>query len=278
MRHVPTLLRRELGAYFLGPMAFLILLAFQVMAWLNFWGLVDGLSRPQAAFSGRYEPLNMYISHSTPFWVAMLVAVPALTMRLVAEERRSGTIEGLLTVPVTESEVVVSKWLAGVVMYLVLLLPFLVYLPFLYIYPGTVPTSTPGRSWRLLIGLTTIGMMFVAIGLFFSALTRNQIVAAIWTFVVMFLVVVLTMLVASYGAEAAGRLRPRGSGSSPPWFKLRSSARGSLTCSIPDAPPVGDGVHALPDGRRPWKGSVPVDMRREVPSMTNVRSAVRTIG
>ena len=48
MRHVPTLLRRELGAYFLGPMAFLILLAFQVIAWLNFWELVDTLSRPQA--------------------------------------------------------------------------------------------------------------------------------------------------------------------------------------------------------------------------------------
>ena len=79
MRHVLTLLRRELGAYFLatGRWRFLILLAFQVMAWLNFWGLVDNLSRPQAtASSGRFEPLNMYISHSTPFWVAILVAVP----------------------------------------------------------------------------------------------------------------------------------------------------------------------------------------------------------
>ncbi len=199
MRHVLTLLRRELGAYFLAPMAFLILLAFQVMAWLNFWGLVDNLSRPQVALSGRFEPLNMYISHSTPFWVAILVAVPALTMRLIAEERRSGTIETLLTIPVTETEVVVSKWLAGVVMYLVLLLPFLVYLPFLY-YQGRFHFDTgPVRS--LLIGLTTIGMMFVAIGLFFSAQTRNQIIAAIWTFVVLFLAVVLTMLIASYAAE-----------------------------------------------------------------------------
>ena len=55
-----------------------------------------------------------------------------LTMRLLAEERRSGTIETLLTLPVTETEVVLAKWLAGVVMYCVLLVPFALYLPFLY--------------------------------------------------------------------------------------------------------------------------------------------------
>ena len=135
MRHVPTLLRRELGAYFLGPMAFLILLAFQFVAWLNFWELVDTLSLRQEAYSSLRDPLNNYISGSTPFWIALLVAIPALTMRLIAEERRTGTIETLLTVPVTETEVVVGKWLAGVVMYCVMLIPFGIYLPFLY-YQG----------------------------------------------------------------------------------------------------------------------------------------------
>jgi ABC-2 type transport system permease protein len=199
MRHVPTLLRRELAAYFLGPMAFLILLAFQVIAWLNFWELVDALGQRQRSLSGRFDPLNMYISGSTPFWIALLVAVPALTMRLIAEERRSGTIEPLLTVPVTETEVAISKWLAGVVMYLALLLPFLVYLPFLYFQARFRFDTGPVAS--LLIGLTTIGMMFVSIGLFFSALTKNQIIAAIWTFVVLFLVVVLTLLLNVYAAS-----------------------------------------------------------------------------
>lgn len=199
MRHVPTLLRRELGAYFLGPMAFLILLAFQVIACLNFWELIDALGRPQQSLSSRFEPLNLYISGSTPFWIAILVCVPVLTMRLIAEERRSGTIETLLTVPVTEAEVVVSKWLAGVGMYLVLLLPFLVYLPFLY-YQGRYHFDV-GPLASLLIGLTTLGMMFVSIGLFFSSLTRNQIIAAVWTFVVLFLFVVLTLLVYVFAAE-----------------------------------------------------------------------------
>jgi ABC-2 type transport system permease protein len=199
MRHVPTLLTRELAAYFLGPMAFLILLAFQFIAWLNFWELVDSLGRPQLALSGRFEAINVYISGSTPFWIAVLVAVPALTMRLLAEERRSGTIESLLTVPVTESEVVVSKWLAGVVMYLVLLLPFLVYLPFLYVQ-GRYKFDL-GPLAALLIGLVTIGMMFVSIGLLFSALTKNQIIAAIWTFVVLFLILVLSMVLSRYAEE-----------------------------------------------------------------------------
>jgi ABC-2 type transport system permease protein len=198
MRHIPTLLRRELGAYFLGPMAFLILLAFQIVAWLNFWELIDGLSRPQQTLSTLRDPLNNYISASTPFWIAMLVAIPALTMRLVAEERRTGTIEPLLTVPVTETEIVLSKWLAGVVMYLVLLLPFAIYLPFLY-YQAKFHFD-PGPVTALAIGLTTLGMMFVSIGLFFSALTRNQIIAAIWTFVVLFLLVLLTLLIYFYAA------------------------------------------------------------------------------
>jgi ABC-2 type transport system permease protein len=198
MRHVATLARRELSAYFLGPMAFLVLLAFQFIAWLNFWELIETLSRPQQNLSTRFDPMNMYISSSTPFWIALLVAVPALTMRLIAEERRAGTIETLLTVPVTEAEVVVSKWLAGVIMYFFLLLPFLIYLPFLY-FQGNFKFDL-GPVASLLIGITTIGMMFVAIGLFFSALTKNQVIAAIWTFVVLFMLVGLTVLVYGYAA------------------------------------------------------------------------------
>ena len=192
MRHVPTLMRRELAAYFLSPIAYLILLAFQVIAWVNFYQLVEVLKLPQVAFSGLQNPMNTYIAESSTFWIAMMVAVPALTMRLLAEERRAGTIESLLTTPVTEAEVVVGKWLAGVVMYLVLLLPFVIYLPILRHY-GKFPFDT-GPLISLGIGLTTAGMMFVAIGLFFSALTRNQVVAAVGTFVTLFGLLIVALL------------------------------------------------------------------------------------
>jgi ABC-2 type transport system permease protein len=192
-------LARELGAYFLGPIAYLVLLGFQVIAWLNFWELVDTLSQPQIEFSSLRDPMNMYISGSTPFWFGILFAIPVLTMRLLAEERRVGTIEPLLTVPVSETEIVLAKWMAGVVMYLAILVPFALYLPFLYhqarYYFDLGPLICLG------VGLTTMGMMFVAIGLFFSALTRNQILAAIWTFVTLFLLVVLTLLVYFYAAR-----------------------------------------------------------------------------
>jgi ABC-2 type transport system permease protein len=199
MRHVSTLLNRELGAYFLGPMAYLVLLAFQVIAFLNFWELVDTLSEPQREISSLRDPMSTYVSGSPAFWIAILVAVPMLTMRLLAEERRSGTIETLLTLPVTETEVVVAKWLGGVVMYGVLLIPFALYLPFLY-YQAKFDFDV-GPLFTLALGLATMGMMLVAIGLFFSALTRNQIIAAIWTFVVLFLMVVVVPLVYLFAAR-----------------------------------------------------------------------------
>ena len=198
MRHIPTLLRRA-GRYFLGPMAYLMLLAFQTIAWINFSNTLDALVRSPRVYSGVPDPLNFYLAGSPPFWIALMVALPALTMRLLAEERRSGTIETLMTAPVTEAEVVVAKWLAALAMYLVLLLPFAIYLPFLY-HQGKFYFDL-GPIGSLAIGMTTIGMMFSAIGVLFSALTRNQIIAAIWTFVAMFMFFVRETL---SGAVAMG--------------------------------------------------------------------------
>jgi ABC-2 type transport system permease protein len=198
MRHLATLLKRELAAYFLSPMAYLVLLAFQLIAILNFWELVDILGQPQRELSSARDPMSTYVSGSPLFWVAILVAVPMLTMRLFAEERRSGTIEVLLMAPVTESEVVMSKWLAGVLMYCALLVPFALYLPFLYFQAKF--DFDFGPILALFLGLVTMGMMFVAIGVLLSALTRNQIIAAIWTFVILLLLVVIFPVAYLYAA------------------------------------------------------------------------------
>jgi gliding motility-associated transport system permease protein len=190
MRHVGTLLGRELAAYFLGPMAYLVLLAFQLIAALNFWDLVDVLGTPHRELSSLRDPMNTYIPGSPAFWFAILASIPLLTMRLFAEERRQGTIESILTAPVTETEVVVAKWLAGVLMYCALLVPFFMYLPFLY-YQGKFDFDL-GPIMSLSVGLLTMGMLFVSIGLFLSSLTRNQIIAAIWTVVsLLFLIVII---------------------------------------------------------------------------------------
>jgi ABC-2 type transport system permease protein len=199
MRHTFILFRRDLAAYFLSPTAYFVLLGFQVIACLNFWQLIIELSTPRPSYSSLSDPMSAYISASTPFWIAVLVAVPAITMRLIAEERRSGTIESLLTTPATETEVVLAKWLAGFVMYLSMLVPFALYLPFLY-YQANFRFD-PGPLVATGVGLATIGMMFVALGVLFSAGTKNQIIAAIWTFVVLFLLIALTLLLAVYAAS-----------------------------------------------------------------------------
>jgi ABC-2 type transport system permease protein len=229
MRHVSTLLNREIGAYFLGPMAYLVMLAFQVVAFLNFWELVDTLSEPQREISSLRDPMSTYISGSPSFWIAILVAVPMLTMRLLAEERRSGTIETLLTLPVTETEVVVAKWLGGLVMYGVLLVPFALYLPFLY-YQANFHFDL-GPMVALALGLTTMGMMLVAIGLFFSSFTRNQIIAAIWTFVVLLLFIVVVPLVAGYGARQHSEWA-EGAQFVAPLYQVRNFSLGQLDLRI----------------------------------------------
>jgi ABC-2 type transport system permease protein len=199
MRHVFTLLARELAAIFLGPMAYLVLLAFQFIAALNFWDLIDILSAPRSELSSLRDPMNTYISGSPAFWIAVMVSIPLLTMRLFAEERRQGTIEALLTVPVTETEVVVAKWLAGVIMYCAVLVPFYLYLPFLHFQAKY--DFDPGPIMSLSLALTTMGMMFVSIGLFLSALTRNQIIAAIWTFIILLVLVVLFAIAYLFAAQ-----------------------------------------------------------------------------
>ena len=146
-----------------------------------------------------------------------------------------------------------------------MLVPFALYLPFLY-YQAKFDFDL-GPILALAIGLTTMGMMLVAIGLFFSALTRNQIVAAIWTFVVLFLMIVVVPLVHLRRA-AACRLGRGGSGSSP-----RSTRSGALAGparpALPGASSFGLRVRALLDGEGP---AARIDVRFLISEARLVRS------
>ena len=190
--------------------------------------------------------MNTYIPGSPAFWIAIMVSIPLLTMRLFAEERRQGTIEALLTVPVTETEVVVAKWLAGVIMYCALLVPFFLYLPFLHFQAKYDFDLGPIMS--LSVGLTTMGMMFVSIGLFLSSLTRNQIIAAIWTFVVLLVLIVALCDRLSVRGTAALRVGGRASfrGGPLPDPELRP---GPARFSVHRRSSFGVRFHAQPDGK-----------------------------
>jgi ABC-type transport system involved in multi-copper enzyme maturation permease subunit len=126
------------------------------------------------------EPIvREYVWSWIPIFANMLL-VPLLTMRLLSEERRSGTLEVLLTAPVDEAQVVLSKFFAAVIMYLVAWLPFSLLLTALPLGGGPPFDYRPLLSF--FVGLLVTGAGFVGMGLFFSSLTRNQIAAAVLSF------------------------------------------------------------------------------------------------
>jgi gliding motility-associated transport system permease protein len=174
-----VLTRRELGAFFYSPMAYLLLFGFTVIGWISFGVFFSLLYRAHEQKQPLIEPVVQYYLFSLLPALAMVFVVPVLTMRLLSEEKRAGTLEVLLTAPVEESTVVLSKFFAGLLMFLITWLPF-----FLFLIPMAVGGAPfdyrPLLSFTL--GLTICGAGMVAMGLFFSSLTRNQLVGAVLTF------------------------------------------------------------------------------------------------
>jgi ABC-type transport system involved in multi-copper enzyme maturation permease subunit len=130
-----------------------------------------------------------------------MFVVPAITMRLLSEEKRTGTIEVLLTGPVNEWQVVISKFLGGLIFFLVLSIPWGLFLVPLFYLGRTGFDYLPLVSYYL--ALVCSGAAFIAMGLFFSSLTRNQVIAAVLTFAGMFL-----FLAFLFFQESIGALRP----------------------------------------------------------------------
>lgn len=175
VRKVTAILRRELVAYFSSPLAYIVLTAFLLMQGYIFYLIVSILNDPRTP---SMTPLELFFGGSIFFWLFLLFVVPVITMRLVAEERRSGTIEVLLTSPVTEGQVIAGKFLAALVFYIVLWAPTALYAVILRQYSAV--DLGPVVSGYL--GVLLIGFLFLAVGTFTSTLTDNQLIAAILAF------------------------------------------------------------------------------------------------
>ena len=175
-----TLTRRELAAFFLSPIGYLVLGGMAAIEWLGYWEFLGTLTEFRGAVP---EPIvRLYFVSLIPVFV-LLLQVPALTMRLLAEEKRSGTMEVLLTAPVNEPPIVLSKFLATWLFFLLTWVPSGLFLLALRVEAGSPFDYRPLLSFYLTLAVN--GAAFVAIGLLFSALTREQIVSAVLTFVVM---------------------------------------------------------------------------------------------
>lgn len=155
--------KRELAAYFMSPIAYVVGAAFLFITGLIFY------------FTVAFDYLATLSQVFTVIAVILLFMAPILTMRLLAEEARSGTLELLLTSPVRDWEVVVGKFIAAFLLYAAMLVPTLYYLFLLTLY-GSPDILTTLAGY---LGLLLLGTALLSIGLLTSAMTANQIIAAV---------------------------------------------------------------------------------------------------
>lgn len=167
MRNVWTITKREFNMYFASPVAYAI--GFGVLLVL---GLFFNLSVAQSSFGGGAPDLSQTLG---VFVTLLLFFTPALTMRLLAEEQRTGTIELLLTAPVREWELVVGKWLAAVGFVALLIALTSIYA--LILSRLTTPGLDVGSLLAVYLGLFLLVGALLAVGLFISTLFTNQIAA-----------------------------------------------------------------------------------------------------
>lgn len=178
---VLVMTRRELSAFFYSPMAYIVMVCLTLVAGVLFNIFLSSIIQASQTGQSLVEPvIRFYIIDWFPV-ICVTLVVPALTMRLLSEERRSGTLEVLLTAPLGEAAIVLSKFVAALILYMVVWLPWGLYLASLRVQGGQSFDYFPLLSF--FFALTATGAGFLSMGLFFSSLTRNQIIAFFLTVV-----------------------------------------------------------------------------------------------
>ena len=183
MRDMWIVCQKELRSYFVSPIAYILLIMFAVIFGWFFWSMVGRFIfvSIEAQMRGEMFPMNIneWIRGLLEnIYVINLFFIPLITMRLFAEEKRNGTIELLATSPIKDSEVILGKWLASVILYGAILLFTAVNLLFLFKYGN--PDWKPIAIGYL--GVLLQAASLLAIGTFISTLTKNQIIAGAITF------------------------------------------------------------------------------------------------
>lgn len=204
MRNILAIAEKELKSYFASPIAYIL---------LGFWALLYGwffisilqffvnqgmqmnqfgMQGPQA-LNVNQQLIRPLIAQNVPILVLFLL--PGVTMRTYSEEKRSGTIELLLTSPITDLEIILGKFLGAMSLYATMLAVSLIHVALLFLYghPEWKPILT------VYIGLLLLGGCFISVGLFISSLTKNQIVAFVSTFAVFLMLWVITWVGSFWG-------------------------------------------------------------------------------
>lgn len=174
MRGFWPIFKRELFSLFVTPIAWVLITAFLVMQGLHFFLIVSHFAN-QADLAADAGPVQSFFGQTMLLYLPLLFVCPVLTMRLFAEERRSGTIEALLTAPVGTAGVVLAKYAAALTTYLAMWAPTLLYIVLLS-QSGEVDWRVVGSSY---LAVALVGAGYLAIGTMTSAMTTSQLLAAI---------------------------------------------------------------------------------------------------
>jgi ABC-2 type transport system permease protein len=173
--------RREMLSLWVTPLAWLLLFIFLLLQGASFYQILLHF----AAYSNvsiDSGPVQAYFGQSLFLVLSLLLVCPALTMRLFAEERRSGTIEGLLTAPVSAAQVVLGKYAATLSTFALMWLPTVLYIVILRT-TGDVDWHVVASSY---VGVMGVGAGYLAVGTLMSAMTRSQLVAMMLSALVIF--------------------------------------------------------------------------------------------
>ena len=177
MRVFTTLTRRELAAYFLSFSGYVIIAAAAVLMGSCLVTLIDMLTMQTVPM-----PLNELFFGTWYPWLVLIPVAPLISMRVFALEKSSGTYETLMTAPVRDGHVVMAKFTAAMIFYMILWLPLLGSLMTIQHFSVNPPPLDFGALASTYLGLLLVGGMFLSFGCFASSLTQNQAIAAIIAF------------------------------------------------------------------------------------------------
>lgn len=184
-----TLTRRELAGFFVSLTGYVIIAAVIFLMGLSFMDLLwllQGQSTP--------APVTRLFFSTQYFWLILLLATPVITMRLFAQEKHSGTFETLMTTPVSDLQVVLAKFSAAMIFYIVMWLPSLASMLILRRFISNPEAVDAGLIGSTYFGIVLLGGLFMSLGCFASALTRSQIIAAMLCLTMCFSLFLLSYL------------------------------------------------------------------------------------
>lgn len=163
---------KEIKSFLSSILGYIFITIFLVTTWLFLWIISDDFNLLEGGIADLIPFFNL-----AP--LILLILIPAVTMRSFAEEKRTGTIELLYTRPISDLKILLAKYFAGVTLLVICLLPTLVYYISMHYLGNPIGVIDDGAAITSYLGLILLGASFVAIGIFSSSITKNQIVAFI---------------------------------------------------------------------------------------------------